>query len=140
MPMKLVSMSPTTLLKTIEIRGLEPTSCHGSQGALENCCFAESDKSLRHRSRRNTRRGCTWHRKIPRELLKQMLEASVLQMTWLFIVFEIVPSDVGVFCFDCMRFKKKKETYHGCFFTVVKYVEWLLMFFCCLCAFCETTA
>ena len=79
-PMKLVNKSPTTLLRSIEIRGLQPTSCHGSQAGsskrpsrlgllpLETRCFAENGKSLRHRARRNTRIGCMWHRKISREL------------------------------------------------------------------------
>ena len=77
----------------------------------------KSDKSLRHRSRRNHKRGATvngraschsgtWHRKIPRELFQQMFAASVLQITWLFIGIRKSSISVELCCVWCMRFAK----------------------------------
>ena len=81
-PMKLVSRSPSTLLKTVEIRGLQPTSRHGSQAGssqlpLEARCFEEGDRSLRDHSRRIKRRGCTWLRRFPHELFNTTNKVAV---------------------------------------------------------------
>ena len=64
---------------------------------LEARCLAEGDKSLRYRSSRNTRRGCTWHRKIPRELFNRCSRHRCYKQRCCSMVFQIAPLVVSVF-------------------------------------------
>ena len=104
-----VSLVPMTLVS--QRRATAPSwlaiACFTARALpLRARCFAEGDRSLRHRSRRNQRSGCTWHRRIPRELVNRCPRHLCHKYLGCSLVFETVPQVVSVFCCRCMRLAK----------------------------------